>query len=310
MTGRFIVPKVTKCAGIGISPFCSNRCVFCNPEGLPKASDIELKKQEVNMLKSLLEHKNSGYRSIEISGHDPLEYSSIAPLIKYIKKIGFRYVYLSTNGVRLANAILLAKLIKSGVYCLRVPIYGSNAKIHNSVTQTKNSFEDTIKGLRQIKNRAPKIKLWLTSLILKQNKNDINKIMLLAKSLKADHFILSVPCVSNNDFSYYVPFKNLQNIVKKALGFSLSIGLPIEFNDIPYCIFGFYSPLIKDSLPPELGSYNQPSKEFKSKIRNIPSYRLKTKTKICRRCKLSQRCAGFYKNDIEKYGLGNLKPIT
>lgn len=310
MASRFIIPQTTKCAGVEISPFCSNRCVFCNPKGIStKASNIEIKKQEVNMLKSLLEHKKRGYRSIEISGHDPLEYPFIAPLIKYAKKIGFLYVYLSTNGVRLADRALLNKIIESGVYCLRVPLYGSNAKIHNSVTQVKNSFKNTVKGLKQIKNKAPKIKLWLTSLILKQNKNDINRIIALVKYLKPDHFNLSIPCVSNKNYSYYIPFKNLQNIVKKVMRFSLSIDYPIEFTDIPYCVFGFYSPFIKVSMPPNLGSYNQPHKHFKSKIPNIPNYRLKTKTMICRQCKLSIRCSGFYVNDIKKYGFGNLKPI-
>ena len=41
----------------------------------------------------------------------------------------------------------------------------------------------------------------------------------------------------------------------------------------------------------------------------LPASRLKKKAEICKKCKASSSCDGFFVNDIVKFGTGELKAI-
>ena len=78
--------------GIVIRPGCGNNCVFCKKWGQPNKKAIKL--QEIDILKNIIYFRKNGYTKIEISGNDPVEYSKIHSLIKYLKKIGFEFIQL------------------------------------------------------------------------------------------------------------------------------------------------------------------------------------------------------------------------
>jgi len=294
--------------GLILNPYCSNYCVFCRR--VPRATPSELKQQKINIAKNLVVLKKKGIKKIEISGADPIEYDKIASLIKYIKKSGFDFVQLSTNGKKLADELFLDELIDSGVDKLRIPIYGHKAEIHDLVTRRKGSFSATIKGIKKLLKKAPKTQIQITSLIVQQNKDYLIDIVDLVNKLKITDFYFSIPCVKNNDYSYYVPFKELGLYVQRVYNYALKINYHIYFMEIPFCIFGKVSDSINNtSLPPDNGKYCQPLKELRTSIKDLPSYRIKKKIDICNTCKAKNFCDGFFLNDIKKYGIGNLKPI-
>ena len=218
---------------------------------------------------------------------------------------------LSTHGKKLAEESFLNELIASGVDKLRIPIYGPNAKIHESVTQTKGSFDATLKGIKRLLERKRNIQIQISSLIVHQNKKNLAGLVDLIKELKINDFYFSIPCVLNDDYSYYIPLKNLGPYVKKVYAYALKINHNIQFMEIPYCIFGKIDKSINNSsLPPNLGEYCQPPKNYKTSIKDLPSCRLKKRIEMRNSCKCSNFCDGFFLKDINKFGIGNLKPIT
>ena len=292
-----------------LNPSCSNNCIFCTAGG-HKAEESDIKKQEINVVRNLIHFKTIGIKKIEISGSDPIEYTKIISLVSYIKKKGFEFIQLSTHGKKLSDKLFLKKIISAGVDKFRIPIYGSNSKIHDSVTRCKSSFNQTIEGIENIVNKYPDIQLQISCLILKQNKDDLINIVDLMNHYGINDFYLSIPCIPNNDYSYYIPFKELGKYVRKVYDYASKINFNIKFMEIPYCIFGFFDKRINNfSEPPHLGKYCQPPKEFRTNKKDWPSYRLKKKVDICNNCKCKDFCDGFFINDIDKFGIGNLKPI-
>lgn len=295
--------------GVILSPYCSNFCIFCNPLRA-KISDLELRQQEITIAKNLIDFKKKGFKKIEISGSDPIEYDKIIQLIKYIKKIGFEFIQLSTHGKRLCDESFLNGLISSGIDKLRIPIYGSNAKIHDSVTRTEGSFDTTLSGIKKLLKISPNIQIQISSLIVQQNKNNLIDLVDFVKRLKINDFYFSIPCIPNGDYSYYIPLKDLGPYVKRVYDHVLKIDYSIKFMEIPYCVFGKVNESINNStLPPNLGKYCQPPQKHKSPIKDVPSYRLKKKIDMCNNCKCSNFCDGFFVKDINKFGVENLKPI-
>lgn len=294
--------------GLIINPSCSNYCVFCRK--VPKATPSELKQQEINVAKNLVLLKKKGIRRIEISGSDPGEYDKITSLIKYIKTMGFDFVQLSTHGKKLANKLFLDKLIESGVDKLRIPIYGPEAKIHDSITRAKGSFDAITKGIKRLSEKVPKIQIQISSLIVQQNKDHLIEIVDLVNKLKITDFYFSVPCVKNDDYSYYLPLKELKPYLRAVYDYAAKNNCHINFMEIPFCVFGKISDSINNiCLPPDHGKYCQPLKKIRTSIKDLPSYRIKKKINMCDNCKANDVCDGFFLNDIKKYGIGNLKPI-
>ncbi|MHA2011670.1 MAG: radical SAM protein [Candidatus Helarchaeota archaeon] len=292
-----------------LNPSCSNNCVFCTAGG-HKAKESDIRKQEINVAKNLIDFKKKQIKKIEISGSDPIEYKKLIPLVVYIKKLGFEFVQLSTHGKKLSDKKFLEKLILAGIDRFRIPIYGSDSKIHDSVTRCKGSFNETMTGIENIVKEYPNIELQISCLIVKQNKNDLINIVNLIKQYGINDFYFSIPCVPNNDYSYYIPFKNLGKYVRKIYNYCIKKNININFMEIPYCVFGFFDDRINNfSKPPSLGKYCQPPKEFRSLKKDWPTYRVKKKLNICNRCKYKDFCDGFFINDIDKFGIGNLKPI-
>lgn len=64
------------------------------------------------------------FRKLRISGVEPLNYIDIAKVIKHAKRIGFEYISIMTNGIRLENKRLVASLIDAGVDAFDIPVYG------------------------------------------------------------------------------------------------------------------------------------------------------------------------------------------
>jgi MoaA/NifB/PqqE/SkfB family radical SAM enzyme len=303
--------KVNKnTGGVILSPSCHLFCRFCN--GRSKKSEFEIREQGIKIYKNLVDFKNQGIKKIEISGCDPIEYKNIAELIAYIKKEGFECVRLSTHGTELAKSSLRKKLALSGLDDIRIPIYGSTAKIHDSVTRTPGSFKETVEGIKKIKELNPKIHIQISCLMVKQNKNDLLNIVKFTKNeLKIEDLYFSIPCIAKELIPFYIPFKNLKLWLKKFYKAALEINQNTRFLEIPFCLFGEFNPknINNTSVPPNLGRYNQPPKIFETSIPNMPSYRLKRKLKICAKCKANKYCSGFFVNDLNKFGITGIKPL-
>ncbi len=298
-----------QCA-VSVSPGCQNDCVFCRRERR-LASPKELKRQEAAAMLNLEEFRKKGLASLEIFGSDPSEYSGIFGLVRHAKKMGFEKVMLSTHGRRLSERDFAEELAGSGVDVLKIPLYGADAKTHDSITGTGGSFEETVKGIRLIRSAAPSIKVEVHCLILRENCGNLDEVAMLAGELKADSLWFGIPELSAEDCRGYVPIKELVLPARALRDFCNKKGIKAEYRDITFCVFGEYEKemgreMRNDNYLPELGSHNRPVEMKKEKI---PFYRLKKQTEMCAGCRCRESCAGFFARDIERFGTGSLEPI-
>jgi MoaA/NifB/PqqE/SkfB family radical SAM enzyme len=295
--------------GVIISPGCRLACLFCG--GHRKTPISEIKNQEIKIYKNLQYFKKNGVERISISGSDPIEYDNLIELVEYIKKEGFQEIDLSTHGEKFSDKSFTKKLITAGINKLRIPIYGSRAEIHDSITRTPGSFKKVVLGIKNLIENHPEVKIQISTLIFRENKDDLLNIVDFLNKLKIKDNYFSIPCLTEESSSFYIPFKELGPLVKKLYKYALKINSQTRFREIPFCIFGELNTVNIENmgLPPNLGKYNQPPDIVKTEIPDLPSYRLKKKVAMCKLCKASDYCHGFFVNDINKFGTGKIQPI-
>lgn len=284
---------------IHLDPGCSLSCIFC--PGKEKQKNEIIKNIEINLYQAIRRCQKEKIKNIFITGMDPLEYEHIVELISFVKK-NFDFVSLDTNGTMLSSSILSKRIIFSGVDEIKIPLYGSSAKIHDSITRTSGSFNRAILGIKNLLKERPTINIAIKSLVLKQNKNDLLNIANLVNRLKIKFLEFKVPHLNVADIdSFYIPIKNLGPYVKKIYNNSINSKIEITFFDVPYCVFGAINKKnIKNNY-----QYNQPI----TKNLPLPSCQIKRKIKMCGNCQANNYCAGFFVDDVNKFGTGELSPI-
>ncbi len=294
---------------------CKNSCLFCNPQRLIKSKVCEkdLKNIEIKLLRQAGDlYKKGLNRYVEISGSDPIEYRKIAPFINYLKnELKCGTVMLSTHGRDLHNEKLVKDLKRAGLDELRIPLYGSTATVHDSVTQERGSFKETLKGIKNIVKHAPAIKMKISSLIMKQNHRDLLKTFNLANEY-ASEIMFSIPCISNLRYAqkFALPFEKIRNSLLSLLALSEKTEKPFSISDIPFCVFGFFRKnIINLTGPPATSSAYSIPDVYKSGIANLPNYRVKRRLRICDSCYFRFKCDGFFNNYLDLFGVPPFKPL-
>lgn len=292
-------------AAIILSPFCDNDCIFCKNQ--PRCSAEELMAQERLVHENIAFHLGCGVLDIEISGADPGEYDALPELIQELKEGGVQAVCLSTNGFRCADQAWVHALVEAGLDTVKIPLYGSTATVHEQVARKPGCFRAAVRALEHFKSLGANIKI--NSLIVRQNRENLIELYRLMLTFTDwENCFFSVPCLSNNEKSFYIPIKDLHLDTIPLIYYGMMNDTPPIFSEIPFCVFDFEYPFIHQGGPPSQG-LQQPPKPYRSHIKDIPTYRLKMKPSMCKQCLLHENCDGFFSNDLNRYGTGDLHPF-
>ena len=90
-----------------------------------------------------------GAEEICFTSGEPTTRPELALFIRWARDTGCSRVSLMTNGRRLAYAPYLASLVDAGLNRIYVSIHGDHRALHDSLTRTPGSFEQTLQGTAQ-----------------------------------------------------------------------------------------------------------------------------------------------------------------
>lgn len=175
--------KQLKFAWLEVTQRCNMRCVHCyeGKEHFETNNAISFEKW-VSVLDELCE---VGCKSIQFIGGEPTLYGKLPELLDYAHRKGFKNIMIFSNLSNLSEKLL--KSIVDSNCKVRFSIYGSNALIHDSITQIKGSFEKLVRNLKiLIENH---VKVSPAAIIMKENESDKENIPLFLKSMSNDFCI-------------------------------------------------------------------------------------------------------------------------
>ncbi|HTZ11833.1 MAG TPA: radical SAM protein [Candidatus Margulisiibacteriota bacterium] len=140
--------QLTKRIDLNLGYSCNIKCSFCYYQKSMRCAGKEarhdLSTQEAK--KWLLFFRRKGLEAIDLTGGEPTIRDDIAELISYAREIGYKKICIITNGLRLADEALLARLVESGLNDILFSLHGPNRQIHEALTQTPGSFDKLLKA--------------------------------------------------------------------------------------------------------------------------------------------------------------------
>jgi MoaA/NifB/PqqE/SkfB family radical SAM enzyme len=296
---------------------CKNRCIFCGEyssyAGKEEADAIA--GQELEKLK-LLGDKNLNIGQIIISGNDPLEYYDLVGFLRKIKKRTPMSVFLQSHCISFENINYLKEVVSVGnISKIQIPIYGHNAKIHDSVTGNSGSFKSVMRAIGNFK-KIGFDKIQINTLFLKQNENYLYPFFsfLINFGYVID---ASLPCIPSFKGVYshrskkYIPNVNKVKILfRKFKEGKKDISL-LYLHDVPFCLAPGATNVSFKSVSYR-GYDHFRNKPIDIKITDgeiVAAYRVLSKEKKCRSCALDSICKGITKPYID-LGLFKAKPLA
>jgi len=158
---------------------CNLRCQHCYLEGTQQIGD-ELSNDEI--YKVLEDLKTMGTMYVTLSGGEPFLRAKTLDLIIIAREMGFRVTTI-TNGTLLSRSAL-DLLLEKGVGCY-ISLYGSNAEIHDTITQVKGSYIATWKTIRYLHDRNGR--LGIKTYVMRPNFDNFPKLLTKLEKLNINY---------------------------------------------------------------------------------------------------------------------------
>ena len=124
---------------------CNSACIMCSVRH-QGASYHDATTEKI--VKDLIRGRGKNYERVDFSGGEPTVWKDIILLIKQAKKLGYKQIGISTNGILLGEKSFCDKLVKAGLTYVTFSLHAHNKKLNEIITRTPNSFKQTVAGIK------------------------------------------------------------------------------------------------------------------------------------------------------------------
>ena len=296
-----------KRADIKVGFSCNNRCKFCvQGEKRYKYGD----KSTEQIKKELINAKQKrDCQGVVFTGGEPTLRKDIAELVSFAKRLGFKLIQIQSNGRMFAYKDFCQNLVRAGVNEFSPALHGHTAKLHDSLTNSVGSFEQTTLGIKNLKSLGQEV--ITNSVITKPNYHYLPKLAQLLVSLGVDQyqfaFVHALGTAGKNFYSIVPRKKLVEPYVKRGLDIGIKAGIQVMTEAIPYCFMKGYEDYIAEKIIPPGPVY-----DWEGIIDDFNVTRVahgKAKGKLCQKCKANDICEGPWKEYPEHYGWDEFKPL-
>jgi len=273
---------------------CNNHCKFCI-----QGNKREIYKNKTTKeIKEILKKTNRTCDGIVFTGGEPTVRKDLIELVRYGKNLGFKIIQIQTNGRMFAYKKYCQDMIKAGANEFGIALHGHNAKLHDYLTSSPGSFNQTTTGIKNL--RALGQYILTNTVINKVNYKHLPEIAKLLVKLGVDQFQFAFMHINNvitkdpELIDKIVPRKSkVMPYVKRGLDIGIKAGVKVMTEAIPYCFMKGYEKHIAERIIPDSSVF-----DAGFAIEDYTNYRKtegKAKGPNCPKCKYYKICEGPWK---------------
>lgn len=284
---------------------CNNNCSFCvqaHKKRYGNRPEDELKKE--------MEQARKDCDSIVFTGGEVTIRKDIFGLVLHAKKLGYRTIQLQSNMRMLSYIDFCKKMIDAGVTEFSPAIHGHNAELHDHLTRSPGSFEQTIKAIKNLKSLGQKI--MTNTVVVKPNYKHLPKIAELLVKLQVDQYQLAFMHAIGNGWKYYDEMMpkicDASPFIHKALQIGIDAEIQVMAEAVPYCHMKGYENHVAERYIPktQISDVDGVNKRFEITRKETG----KMKFEQCKKCIHFDICEGPWKEYPQKMGDDEFKAVV
>lgn len=222
---------------IALTYRCQHKCPFCYADAPQRGRQVaEMTTEQVLGVIDRIWHE-AHVPTVSFTGGEPTLSQELPRFIAHAKSLGMR-ANLITNGVRCADEALAEALAEAKLDSAQVSIEGSTAEVHDAVTHTPGSFDQSLRGIRNLKSRG--IHVHTNTTICPQNVHDVARLPDLAAELGNQYFSMNMvirtggAAGDGNEVGYSQIGDIVARVYERAQALSLKM---VWYSPLPYCLF-------------------------------------------------------------------------
>jgi MoaA/NifB/PqqE/SkfB family radical SAM enzyme len=287
---------------------CNNSCISC-----AKKSDEKGRLSLDQIIRKIEMIKPSENDYIEISGGEPTLRKDLFEICKIIKSKYNTNLILLSNGRKFKDKEFSRKIKDAGIDRVMTTFYSPHAKKHDSITQKKGSFSDTVKGLKNLENIEMPISI--KTIILKQNYQELPDFVgfvydTFPSAWISIHGLIMRGQAKENKEKLVVRHKDAKPHIENALDGAIKRDKNLGVFIIPSCTLDpFYWKYLGTN-------WKQMTKEmiYVSPEKTILGNLDVAQPEYCKDCLVNKDCSwsweSAWKEYIDMFGTGELNKIT
>jgi len=231
--------KYPTLAEIALTYGCQNRCVFCYASSPYREKSVRvMTTDEVRRVMKKIFHQ-AHVPSLSFTGGEATLRKDLPELISYGKELGFR-INLITNGIRLADENYAGRLVDSGLDSAQISLEAGSAALHDSITGKSGSFEQTTRGIRNIRRLG--VHVHCNTTLCPQNRDAMEElIVFIARDLGLRTMSMNMVIRTGEaraDHELEIGYTEVAGLIPGILELAEREGLRLVwYSPIPYCLF-------------------------------------------------------------------------
>jgi len=286
---------------------CNSNCIMCHVGSKFHSKDNSTTEE---IYKLLVEGRKNKANSVEISGGEPTVRKDLVEIVSLANTLGFTTIGISTNGMLLSDKEYCDKLVKAGLTYITVSLHAPNKKISELISGTPNSFNRTIKGIKNAINHK-NLEVIVVTAVQKSNFKHLVELGHLITDLGVNSWTICdlVPAGMEKG-KYAILNVNRRDLYKELMRLApLQKTIHIVLFNLTLCT------VPKDFSKNNITTISRKCDETIFFSNNKKGACIKTTTddgalrkiEICNSCKYAKECAGFWS---EYFSLNGEKDIV
>lgn len=315
---------------IAIGAVCNNNCIFCMEEDR-EGRYVNNSAMTAERVRWVLE-SHRGAEEVCFTSGEPTTRPDLPDFIALAKELGYGRISMMTNGRRLGHLPYAGALVKRGLNRVYISIHGHEKALHEGLTRTPDSFEQTVAGLRAAAKLAPfGVELHTSTVVTRRNLPHLGAIYRFLRSLGVHQVVFNVMQANGRAHTFFDQlfprYTEIAADFRRALA-EVGEPKPMAFLvDIPLCttegVPDFNRGYVEKYRHFDLDSRVEMPVEEREKRRaggKGKGLTLVTRADLdgaervkraeCSRCRYDAVCEGVWKNYLGRYGWDELVPVA
>ncbi|MFA6434574.1 MAG: radical SAM protein [Elusimicrobiales bacterium] len=298
--------KNLKCYELVLNYSCNARCSFCSQGAFDRSLNADFGTIAGNIYSAY----KDGYRRLGLTGGEPLIRPDILKIVALGRSVGFGFIRVQTNGIRLADPAFCAALVKAGLTFCKFSFTSDIPDIHDRLVGVPGAWAKAVKGLENL--RALKVRLGTNIVVNRLNYRRLPEIISRFLEKGLSNFVVIYPVYAGGMAAHAgtigvsLPAAGKYFLKTAELMEQAGLAGEILFLNTPPCFLNG-----RENLAIGLDLFNTvvTGPDGARTDLDLNADAAKVYGAVCRACALKRRCKGVDANYARLLGFRGFKPV-